>query len=263
MSGTVFQMVRGDTKPVLSATLQYEDGSAMNLTGCTVNFQMYQNGQQLLNKPCTITNASAGQVQYSWQSGDTNYLGPCPAQFLVTFGDGTTQTFPISQDFIIEFTAPPTPTGVPPGYIDIDDVQAALNATYNGSTYTIYGLTITAQSMQAQTDYANAYIIGFLGTVLSTTDYRYVFARQAAVDLAALRTLVIASGGSMTGAYDYFLGDLRISRAGPFATAVKNTVEDLHLDLQRQMMNFTTPAKVADAQNAQNVPTYRGDLVSQ
>jgi hypothetical protein len=263
VSGTTFQIVKGDLKPVLNVILQYEDGSAVNLTGANVNFQMSQNGVQLLNKPCTIINATSGQVQYQWQAGDTNYLGLCPAQFLVTFSDGTTQSFPTSQDFIVEFMAPPSVTGAPtPGYINVDDVQAALNATFDGTYYSVFGLSISPASMQAQTDYANAYIIGFRGSILSKSDSRYIFARQAAVDLAALRTLVIASGGSLEGAFDYFLGDLRIARAAPYATAIKNTIEDLDLDLQRQMMNFSTPAKVADAQNAQNVPTYRGDLVS-
>jgi hypothetical protein len=146
--------------------------------------------------------------------------------------------------------------------ISVTDVQNQLNATFDGvSVYTVYGLTIQLASMQAQVDYANDYITGMIGTTLTTTDARYVYARQAAIDLACIRALVIASGGSMTGAYDYFLGDLRVSRAGPYATSIKNTIAGLQADLTKQLVNFSTPAMAADAAAAQQVPTYRGDLI--
>jgi len=144
----------------------------------------------------------------------------------------------------------------------VTDVQNQLNASFDGvNTYTVYGLTITLPAMQAQVDYANDYITSMLQTAITNTDPRYLFARQAAIDLACIRALVIASGGSLTGAYDYFLGDLRVSRAGQYASSIKNTIAGFQADLTRQLANFTTPVMTADAAVAQQVPTYKGDVI--
>jgi len=146
--------------------------------------------------------------------------------------------------------------------ISITDVQNQLNASLSGTTYSVYGLAITTAALQAQVDYANEYVSSMIATTITSNDPRYLYARQAAIDLACIRALVIASGGSLTGAYDYFLGDLRVSRAGPYATSIKSTIAGLEEDLRRQLVNFSTPVVAADAAAAQNVPTYRGDLIS-
>jgi hypothetical protein len=152
-----------------------------------------------------------------------------------------------------------TPTTFP---IAIQDVVNQLNASLNGNIYTFFGLTLTQAGVQAQVDYANQYITSMIASTLTTSDPRYLYARQAAIDLACIRTLVIASGGSLTGAYDYFLGDLRVSRAGPYATSIKETIANMEEDLRRQLVNFSTPVIAADAAAASQVPTYRGDLIS-
>jgi len=170
-------------------------------------------------------------------------------QILTTVSGGTGVVLPAQQ---LPITFP----------ITVTDVQTQLNATFDGvSVYTVYGLTISLASVQAQVDYANQYITGMLATTISSTDPRYVYARQAAIDLACIRTLVIASGGSMTGAYDYFLGDLRVSRAGPYATSIKQTIAGLQLDLTKQLTNFSTPVVAADAAIGAQTPTYRGDVM--
>jgi hypothetical protein len=149
-------------------------------------------------------------------------------------------------------------------FIQLTDVVAQLNATGpdSNNNYTVYGLTIAQATLQAHTDFANLYMNSLLGTAIISSDFRYNSAKQAALDLACIRALVISMGGAMTGAFDYNLGDLRVSRAGPYATAIKNTVEGLKEDFVRQLVNMTTVVKVADAAAAQDVPTYRGGLVS-
>lgn len=146
-------------------------------------------------------------------------------------------------------------------YITITDVQNILNATFDGvSTYTVFGLTLATAALQAQVDYANNYVAGLLGRDLATTDSLYPAAKTMCLDLAGMRALVIASGGALNGAFDYFLGDLRVARGGQYANSIKNTIGLLHDDFLRQVANVSTPIKVADAAGAQNVPTYRGGL---
>ena len=148
-------------------------------------------------------------------------------------------------------------------YIQVSDVQAQLNATFDGvHTYTVYGLAILDSTMQAHADYANSYINGILGRDLVASDPLYQTAKLAALNVACLRILVISSGGSLVGAFDYFLGDMRVIRHGPYAAALLRTIQGFKEDLVKMMINLSTPVKTADASLGSQVPTYRGGLAS-
>jgi hypothetical protein len=149
-------------------------------------------------------------------------------------------------------------------YVTVQDVAAALNMTYDSvnKVYTVYGLTIAEASVQAHVDFANTYINALLGRDLTIDDPKYPVAKMAALDLACMRVLVVSSGGAMIGAFDYFLGDLRVSRAGPYAEAIERTIKGFQEDFVRQLVNLTTPVKAAEAAAAEEVPKYRGGLIS-
>jgi hypothetical protein len=85
---------------------------------------------------------------------------------------------------------------------------------------------------------------------------------MAALDLACMRILVVSSGGALVGVFDYFLGDLRVARAGPYAEAIQRTIDGLKEDFARQIVNLSTAVKVKTAQAAEDVPTYKGGLVT-
>jgi hypothetical protein len=149
-------------------------------------------------------------------------------------------------------------------YVSASDVQAALNMTYDSvnKVYTVYGLTIAEASVNAHVDFANTYINALLGRDLTADDPKYPVARMAALDLACMRVLVVSSGGAMIGAFDYFLGDLRVARAGPYAEAIERTIKGFQEDFVRQLVNLTTPVKAAEVAAAEEVPKYRGGLIS-
>lgn len=264
---TSFEMVKGDLKPSVLATLKYADGTTVDLTSCSATFQMSQGGALLINKPAVILSPpSGGQVRYDWSSGDTNYVGTCQAEFQVTFADWRTMRFPTDGSLQIIFRQEPVPgpPPSPPGYVQVSDVVNALGATFDATNnvYTVYGLTIQAASVQAHTDYANAYVISLLGGSIGSTDPRYVHAVIAAVDIACIRVLVASLGGALVGAYDYFLGDLRVSRAGPYKEAITASLQGFKDDLAKQIVNFTSAVMTATAAAAQDVSTYRGGLIN-
>lgn len=148
-------------------------------------------------------------------------------------------------------------------YIQLSDVQAQLNAAFDGvHTYTVYGLAILDATMQAHTDYANSYINGIIGRDLVASDQLYQTAKLAALNVACLRVLVISSGGSLVGAFDYFLGDMRVMRHGPYAAALLRTIQGFKEDLVKMMTNLSTPVKTAQATSGSKAPTYRGGLAS-
>jgi hypothetical protein len=148
-------------------------------------------------------------------------------------------------------------------YVTIADVQAHLNAQgpdTNGN-YTVYALAISANAFQSHVDHANTYINAIVGVDLDPSDPRYNVAELAALDLACLRVLVVSVGGSMVGAFDYFLGDLRVSRSGPYTFAIKQAIQGFSMDLQKQIVNLAPAATSAEADLAERVPRYRGELI--
>jgi hypothetical protein len=158
--------------------------------------------------------------------------------------------------------APVTPAGAFP--IAASDVQAALNATYDSvnHVYDVYGLKIADTTLAAYVSFANNYILSILGSTPASTDPKYTVAYNAALDIACIRVLVISMGGSLVGAFDYFLGDLRVARAGPYKEAIMATLQGFREDLSRHMVNLS-PVAVAFVPRLQSeVSNAQGPLAS-
>ena len=258
-------MNTGDLSPSIVATLQNSDGSIFNLTGCSVVFQMSQQGQILFSHAATVTNATGGIVQYNWQESDTlDVFGVCTGIFIVTLPGGATQTFPTVGEFYIIFPLQPVTTpSTLPQYATVSQVMAHLNVQgpdSNGA-YTVYGLPVSQQGIQAQVDHANTYISSLVQNVIPT-DPRYPFAMLAALDMACMGVLVAASGGMLIGATDYRLGDLFITKATVGKFAYQSAVASFQSDLSRVLMNFSTVAIGAKANLGEQVPRYKGALIT-
>jgi len=149
-------------------------------------------------------------------------------------------------------------------YITVADIQAQLNASYDSGSliYTVFGLPVSQAAFQAHVDYANLYVNSIVGQDLLTTDPRYNWTKMAAFNLASLRILVAASGGMLLGAFDYRLGDLYITKASIGRLAFEGAVQGFRNDLLRVLVNFALPVKAAEATAKEEVPKYRGGLVS-
>ena len=93
-----FVIRQHDRLPILAATLTDATGAAVDLTTATaVRFHLKTqngNGATPINQAAAVVNASAGQVSYSWASGDTDVAGAYNAEFEVTWADGRLSTFP-------------------------------------------------------------------------------------------------------------------------------------------------------------------------
>jgi hypothetical protein len=99
-------MREGDTGPAAEATIK-RGGVVVDLTGCTVTFTMreqYTSGYLKIDaSSVTVTNASAGEVEYVWATDgtDTDEPGVFHGTWKVTFPDGHTETFPTLHPDII------------------------------------------------------------------------------------------------------------------------------------------------------------------
>lgn len=92
----VFKIKKQDTLPILSATLQYSDSTAVDLNGGSVWFNMGANTDYTAYHSglCVITGSSTGQVEYRWDGiNDTGSVGVWLGEFEVVW-NGSRMTLP-------------------------------------------------------------------------------------------------------------------------------------------------------------------------
>ena len=94
--GDTFYLKASDTAPVLEATLTDASDSPIDLTGASVDFELVEprNGPTAIDAGANVADASGGVVRYPWADGDTDTPGRYRAQFVVTYADGSVETFP-------------------------------------------------------------------------------------------------------------------------------------------------------------------------
>tara|TARA_R110000824_G_scaffold36239_3_gene112770 strand:+ start:122 stop:442 length:321 start_codon:yes stop_codon:yes gene_type:complete len=101
-----FQIKQHDTSPEIEAVLSNAAGTPIDLNGASVRFHMRRaGGPVVVDAAATIVTAAAGLVRYSWNSGDTDTAGSYQAEFEMTYGDGSIETFPNSSNIQIDIMA--------------------------------------------------------------------------------------------------------------------------------------------------------------
>jgi hypothetical protein len=145
-----------------------------------------------------------------------------------------------------------------PSFTLLSEVITHLNAAGpdSNSNYTVYGLTVSSNSVQDYVDHANTYI-GSLVPSVTSTDPRYPFAQLAALDLACMSVLVAASGGMLLGAADYKLGDLFVTKGTIGKFAFQSAVQSFQDSFTRNIVNLSTVAIGAQARLGHGVPHCR------
>jgi hypothetical protein len=91
-----FIIKQGDTRDYIRVPLQGSDGTAPNLAGATVAFNMKQSKKVIIDHgTCFIIDVPTATVEYRWQTADvTGYGSDFEGEFEVTYSDSTIQTFP-------------------------------------------------------------------------------------------------------------------------------------------------------------------------
>lgn len=99
MPADPFTIKQGDTKPDLVRTLVNADGSAIDLTGATVQFHMKRRGGSLkVDKAATVTDDEYGEVTVEWEADDTDEAGTFRGEFEITLTGGEIVTVPNDGD---------------------------------------------------------------------------------------------------------------------------------------------------------------------
>lgn len=85
----IIKSFQSDTSPNLTFNIS-RNGSAVNLTGCTVRLRIQDPVTGLVTNSdphdiCTITNAAQGQVVYAWNNTDLPDPGTYQANLQITY----------------------------------------------------------------------------------------------------------------------------------------------------------------------------------
>jgi hypothetical protein len=85
----------GDTLPAVEATLRGNDGEPVNLAGITsVEFRLFTTAfVEVLVGTASVITAASGIVRYTWAEDDLDTPGEFLADWRVTYGDGSVETF--------------------------------------------------------------------------------------------------------------------------------------------------------------------------
>lgn len=98
MAKLTHYMARNDLLPALSITCTYADGTPVDLsTATSPKFYMRDMRDALaevkVDATATVSDGAAGELTYTWNSGDTDTAGIYAAEFEVQIG-GRKLTFP-------------------------------------------------------------------------------------------------------------------------------------------------------------------------
>lgn len=77
--------------------LQYDDATAIDLTGATVSLTMWLDGAStpiVDSQACSVITPASGLIRYQWKSAETSTCGMFRLEFLITFTSGATLTVP-------------------------------------------------------------------------------------------------------------------------------------------------------------------------
>lgn len=97
MTADPFHIGEGDLSPSITRTLIGDDGQPVDLSGCTVTFNMatgVNSSVVQIAADAVIVDAVAGIVRYDWQGNNTGAAGAYVADFLITLPSGKTQRVP-------------------------------------------------------------------------------------------------------------------------------------------------------------------------
>jgi len=102
-----FPLKQNDTSPQFKTTVKKPNGDAKDLTGYNkIRFLMRSPGSDTAkvdadtDSGVVVIDAATGEIKYEWSEADTDESGMWQAEWEITYGDGTTETYPNGERYI-------------------------------------------------------------------------------------------------------------------------------------------------------------------
>lgn len=186
---TTFYIGKDDTSPSLGTTLESPDGTAKDVTGATIVFDMWdEDGTQVITGgSVTLDDPANGVVSFDFSAAQTATAGMYFARWTVTYVDTTVETFPNSGYDQIVISGDPT------GY-EITVAQVLDGISTGASEADIAGLIAVVD--QADACLTSNSVGALLGRQLKILGVRHL--AQSAADRGAVVSERAVSGASRT-----------------------------------------------------------------
>ena len=108
MASIKWGIKQGDNSPGVSATLKDADGGVIDLTACTVKFNMRLRASRKVKislGAVVLVVAASGTVRYDWQAGDTDAAGIYEIEWQITDAALDVQTVPTKEYDLLQVYA--------------------------------------------------------------------------------------------------------------------------------------------------------------
>jgi hypothetical protein len=124
-----FIIKQGDTLPIFTATVLDENGDVVDLTGASVQLVIrnLSSSSPAVNAAVEITDPSAGEIEYAWESPDTAVADLYMGSLVVSPESGGQFTYPNDGYLSIAIEANLTSTSGPQQLVSVADAKDVLN----------------------------------------------------------------------------------------------------------------------------------------
>jgi len=127
-------------------------------------------------------------------------------------------------------------------FVSVENVTDELNATgtYDeaSDSYVVFGIQVAAVTVSVIVASVNGYVSDFSN--VDPTSKQYNSGARAALALACMRVLIAASGGTITDANNYTVGDLSVTKASVTTSAYTGATKAFHDAYEREISNFSS-----------------------
>jgi hypothetical protein len=139
-------------------------------------------------------------------------------------------------------------------YVSSNEVANFVGAVYDSvnAKYTLMGFDVSEPVFDMQVKFADETIQGFVGN-LDTSSKTFHIAKSCVLNLAGLRVLVIATGGTVTmagGNVNYRLGDLSVSKGEVVRLAIEYALKNYEARYNEYLYKLTSGAINVDRSDA-------------
>jgi len=203
----------GNRSPSLTDTIT-SDGVAVNLTGCTVKFQMRLVGSNTLkvDTAATVVSAPAGTVQYDWAAADVNVSGYYVGWWHVTLPGGTLQDTP---EFLVEIRdhAPIANT-----YCSVEELKSTLSLA--GQAFADSDVQIALSAASRAIDQATGRRF-YPDASDQTREFVPMNPGFVAIDDLSTFTSLTVQGATWTNGTDFYLEPMNAADDGEAWTGIR------------------------------------------
>ena len=147
-------------------------------------------------------------------------------------------------------------------FITSSDIIAYLNGIQvDENTYKIFGVEISKTSLEAHASYANDYVTQYTGNIDQTSS-NWIYGKLAALNLAAMKVIIIISGGAFENAFNFRLGEFTVNRDPQLRQLLANSLKIFQEEFKRALDRLTSSFILVSPDTSEWIGTWEeGEVV--